>query len=110
MHLDVTTLFKQEMNSAKVLLRPVLFKDEVYRLPKACRGVQVLAGRAWLAISGEDIILAQGQKMLFDRDRDGVLVSALGDTPLILEASGDSSTTGKLSPAQALTELVTLRS
>jgi hypothetical protein len=71
-------------NLADKVLRLVLYRNEMYRLPHACRKVQVLSGVAWMTVAGEDVFLTQGEKTSFTLGK-GVLISALGNTPLILE-------------------------
>ena len=71
-------------NLADKVLRLVLYRKETYRLPQACRKIQVLSGVAWMTVAGEDVFLTQGEKTSFTPGK-GVLISALGDTPLILE-------------------------
>ena len=71
-------------------LTPRLFiirKSEVFRLPSACREVQVLSGVAWITVAGKDIILTcQEPKESLPLNQDFALVSALSDVPLILAA------------------------
>jgi hypothetical protein len=81
----VTPRPQSNQNSASAILRLVLYKGEVYRLPPACRSVQVLAGLAWVTVVGKDVILAQGQKASLISSQDGVLISTLGHLPLVLE-------------------------
>jgi quercetin dioxygenase-like cupin family protein len=69
---------------ADKVLRLVLYRKETYRLPQACRKIQVLSGAAWVTVAGEDVILTQGEKTSFMPGKD-VLISALGNAPLILE-------------------------
>jgi hypothetical protein len=67
------------------MLRLLLYPGELYRLPPAARGVRVLAGRAWLTVAGEDIFVTLGEKISSPPGKDGALISALGQSPLILE-------------------------
>jgi len=76
-------------------IRPVLVttcvtlrRGEVYRLPSSCRAVWVVAGRAWLTHSGEDIILNQGEHAVFARHTDPVVITSTGKMPLTLEIAG----------------------
>ena len=68
-----------------VMLRLLLYQDEVYRLPRAAREVRVLAGRAWLTVAGEDVFVTPGEQLSLSARKDGALISALGQLPLILE-------------------------
>ena len=68
-----------------VILRLLLYQGEVYRLPQAACGLQVLAGRAWLTVAGEDVFVTPGEPLPLPASKDGALISALGRTPLILE-------------------------
>ena len=68
-----------------VMLRLLLYQDEVYRLPRTARGVRVLAGRAWLTVAGEDVFVTPGEQVTLSVRKDGALISALGQLPLILE-------------------------
>lgn len=63
-----------------------LQKGEVFRLPSACREIQVLSGVAWITVAGEDIILIRGKTATLALNKDEALVSAINDAPLILEA------------------------
>ncbi|MBN1877486.1 MAG: hypothetical protein JXA33_24905 [Anaerolineae bacterium] len=75
---------KFSSNLAKKVLRLVLYRNETYHPPRVYRTVQVLSGIAWMTVAREDIILRQGEKASFVSSKD-ILISALGDTPLILE-------------------------
>ena len=72
-------------NTAGTMLRLLLYPGELYRLPPAARDVRVLAGRAWLTVAGEDIFVTLGEKMSLPPRKDGALISALDQCPLILE-------------------------
>lgn len=79
------------LKSANLIVRLMLKHDEVFRLPATSQGVRVVAGLAWLTVSGEDIFLNSGEKLHLLIRKDVVLVSALGNVPLILEVLGDSA-------------------
>ena len=66
------------------VLRVILYEKEIHRLSQAGQ-VQVLSGTAWATVAGEDIILPQGKKMSISSGKDVVVVSPLGDLPLVLE-------------------------
>jgi hypothetical protein len=53
----------------------------------------VVAGAAWLTVAGKDIFLKRGESMRLLGGKELALVSALGQTPLILEVFGESSST-----------------
>lgn len=90
MHSGLRNFAKKHLNCGKLLLRLILYKDEVLRLPESCKEIRVLSGIAWLTINGKDITLGQGEKRLITPHKDTVLVSTLRDTPLVFEAWGDS--------------------
>lgn len=81
---------KFAQNSTKVILRLVLYRDEAYRLPRACRGIRVRSGMAWVTFTGKDIILGCGEETHVTSGKDFVVVSAVGHTPLVLEILGDT--------------------
>jgi hypothetical protein len=74
----------------------MLRRDEVFRLPAASQAVQVVSGLAWLTMAGEDILLKSGQKLWLVANKDLVLISALGQSPLVLEVMGDRALQGML--------------
>jgi hypothetical protein len=74
--------------SASVLLRLVLYRGEVYRVPPVGRGVRILRGRAWVTYAGEDILLARGDEACLASTQGAALVSAVGCAPLVLEVLG----------------------
>lgn len=104
--LSATDKFISTLNSTGVILRVILGKDELYCLPPGCRGVHVVDGQAWIVIAGQDIILTPGEKTWFDSDKDLPLISALGNTPLILELLGDRATIPASTIPQAMAALV----
>jgi hypothetical protein len=74
-------------------MRLALFPGEALRLPRACRGVCVWAGKAWLSQAGRDVRLGPGEALTLAPGRDPAVVSALGDWALILELN-DSARAG----------------
>lgn len=66
------------------VLRIILYKNEVYRLRRVNQQIRVLSGIAWVTAAGEDIILAQEEKINI-HSSDIVVVSPLGKPPLVLE-------------------------
>jgi hypothetical protein len=81
---------KLAQNSTKVILRLVLYRNEAYRLPRACQGIRVRSGVAWATFTGKDIILGCGEETHVTSGKDFVVVSAVGHTPLVLEILGDT--------------------
>jgi len=51
------------LNAASLMLRLLLRHNEVFRLPAASRGIEVVAGMAWVTVNGRDIFLALGEKL-----------------------------------------------
>jgi hypothetical protein len=74
--------------STRVILRLVLYQDEVYRLPEDCQAVRARSGRAWVTFAGRDIVLEAGQEARFGSGKDIAVVSCVGRAPLILEILG----------------------
>jgi hypothetical protein len=72
-----------------VILRLVLYRGEVYRLPEAWRKIRIRSGLAWLTFAGQDTVLACGEEAGFGPGKDFALVSALGHAPLVLEILGE---------------------
>ena len=70
------------------MVRLMLRHNEVFRLPAASRGIEVVAGIAWVTVNGRDIFLVSGERLWLSFRRDAALISALGRTPLILEVLG----------------------
>lgn len=93
MYASLKNLAKNRLNCAKLLLRLVLYKDEVLRLPEDCKEIRVLSGNAWLTINGKDVTLTQGDRESIAPHKDMVLVSTLRDIPLVFEAWGDGDLT-----------------
>lgn len=71
---------------AQVILPP----GKVMRLPGDAQMVRVLAGQAWITQAGRDIVLATGEMCLLMPDRNGALVSPVGDLKLIMEIRSES--------------------
>jgi len=66
-------------------LRVMLIKNETYRVPASAKAIRVVAGRAWLALNGTDVISNAGETLAVNAD--GV-ISPVGKTPLIIEVIG----------------------
>ena len=86
MFLNVTDKYQHTTQSLSDMLRLILYKDEVCRLPTTFKEIRVLSGLAWLTINGKDIMLGQGQKIALSSKEGFALVSAMCNTPLVLEA------------------------
>lgn len=87
------------------MLRVLLYKNEVCRLPHAYSEIRVVSGNAWVTVDSRDMFLIRGERVALDSDRDFALISALGKTPLVFEVrSEDSSNISvvRLVPQQAL--------
>jgi hypothetical protein len=81
----IATRSKECFNPTHLLARMVLYKDELYHLPKANQRIQILSGCAWLTQAGQDFILPRGEKISLESAKDSALISALGQTPLVFE-------------------------
>jgi hypothetical protein len=81
---------KQHQNISTPMLRLVLYKGEVYRLPATSHGIRVLSGVAWVTVTGKDRILLMDEQTSLSLNNDFALVSALDRTPLVLEVWGDN--------------------
>ena len=91
----------QEAKQQKItppLLRLVLYKGELYRLPASGQSIRVLSGVAWVTVAGKDMFLVAGEKIVLTASGGITLVSALGRVPLVLEVWTDknSNTLGAL--------------
>ncbi|HMQ50728.1 MAG TPA: hypothetical protein PKE64_31285 [Anaerolineae bacterium] len=73
------------------MLRLVLYKNEICRLPKLYTEIQAISGNAWVTVNGRDKFLVRGERMMLQSNGDFALVSSLGETPLILEARANKS-------------------
>ena len=67
------------------MLRLVLYKGDLYRVPAASQGLQVVSGAAWVTMAGQDIFLEAGEKVDLTAKGDRAVASALGHVPLVLE-------------------------
>ena len=79
---------KQTGSITEITLRLAIYERETARLPRACCGVTVREGVAWVTVDGRDKILRSGETAAFDPGRFPAVVSALGGAPLILEVLG----------------------
>jgi hypothetical protein len=76
---------KGDSQSTSPVLRLILYKGELFHLPQIRQEIRVLSGRAWLTVAGKDIILTRGEKMSLTKKKDLALISALGQSPLVVE-------------------------
>jgi hypothetical protein len=81
--------FSRYLSPAKAMLRLLLYRGELYCLPPMRQCIHVSSGSAWITHAGKDIILTQGGKASLASSKDFALVSALGDSPLIVEIMED---------------------
>ena len=77
-------------NSPQVaqMLRLVLYRDEIFRVPGASTCIRVLSGNAWLTVDGQDIIVAGGETASVRSKKDFALVSTFDSNPLVFELCG----------------------
>lgn len=73
------------------MLRLILYKNEVCRIPHSYGEVRVVSGSAWVTMNGRDMFLVRGERVSLDSSEDMALVSALGKAPLILEVRNDDT-------------------
>jgi len=66
--------------------------NQVFKLPKAYREVQVLSGTAWITVERKDIVLRSGEKVYLPSSKNFALISALTKVPLMLEILTDQKT------------------
>ncbi|MCB0208759.1 MAG: ParB N-terminal domain-containing protein [Anaerolineae bacterium] len=71
------------------MLRLVLYKNEVCRIPQSYSEVRVVSGNAWVTMNGRDMFLVRGERANLGSSEDVVLISALGKTPLVLEVRSE---------------------
>jgi hypothetical protein len=81
----VTAKSNKASLEAAPLLRLVLYKGEIFHLPGACQEIRILSGSGWLTRAGRDIILRAGERASIPASTDSVLISGLGQSPLIFE-------------------------
>lgn len=91
MHLPKLSEPQNRVNDANPMLRLMLRHNELFRLPESSRAIEVLTGTAWVTFNSCDIFLAAGERLNLPSRRDPVLISAMGQPPLILEISGSTS-------------------
>lgn len=88
--------FGESMSAPTPLLRLILYKNEVCRIPQAYSEVKVVSGNAWLTMDGRDMFLVRGERASLTSHRDTALISALGKTPLVLEVRSEEESSDLL--------------
>lgn len=88
--------------TSKIAYRLTLQKDEVMKLPKGYREVQVLSGTAWISIEKKDIILKSGEKVTLPSSKELAVISALSKGPALLEVQAETT---KVTPQQLVVNL-----
>ncbi|MCB0169752.1 MAG: ParB N-terminal domain-containing protein [Anaerolineae bacterium] len=91
-----TVGFGESMSAPTPLLRLILYKNEVCRIPQAYSEVKVVSGNAWLTMDGRDMFLVRGERASLASHRDTALISALGKTPLVLEVRSEEESSDLL--------------
>jgi hypothetical protein len=76
-------IFKGNLKAA-IRYRFTIHTGKVFWFPSECRELHVVSGIAWITVAGEDIILPSERTALIALNQD-VIISPLGDVPLILE-------------------------
>lgn len=84
-----SSLFGEKPNVLVPMLRLVLYKNEVCRIPQSYSEVRVVSGNAWITMNGRDMFLVRGERANLGSSEDVALISALGKTPLVLEVRSD---------------------
>ena len=65
-----------------------MVRGEAQRLPYTFLQFKVLSGCAWVSFAGEDSILIPGDTASYDLNADIAVISAMGHSPLVIEAPG----------------------
>jgi hypothetical protein len=72
----------------KVIRTAELHEGDVYRLPEEVAELYVRSGKAWVTTPGEDILLSTGEFAMFFPGESDILLSSLGQKPLVVEELG----------------------
>jgi hypothetical protein len=91
MRLAILPALERTVNPIIVTRSLTLNRGDVFRLPRACRDLWVVSGRAWVTFDGKDIILNNGERASFKRGKDAVVVTSMGKAPLVLEIPGEKT-------------------
>lgn len=62
-----------------------LERGEIHRLKPLPQGIRVISGCAWVAWRGQDLILKEGEILLFSHGGNDPIISAEGKTALVFE-------------------------
>lgn len=77
-------------SNVTALMRLVLTKGEVYRVPSNYRGLRVRSGQAWITLNGRDLVFKRGDEATLEAKNEFAVVSALGRIPLVIELLGET--------------------
>jgi len=72
----------------KVIRTAEFQAGEVHRLSDDVAEVYVRSGKAWLTMPNEDLLLSTGEFAIFFPDDHDIVLSSLGDKPLVVEELG----------------------
>ncbi len=79
-----------QLSPAAALMRVMLVNRETYRVSSKYQGLRVRSGRAWITLSGRDLVLKRGEEIALAVRDDFAVVSALGRTPVVIELLGEA--------------------
>jgi hypothetical protein len=79
-------------------LRVVLLRGEVQQVKPDYRGLRVRSGRAWVTMNGRDLVLKRGEEIALEKRRDAVVVSSLGQVPVVVELLGEAPCHATIDP------------
>jgi hypothetical protein len=85
MNTVVASTFKANVSEVSRHLN--LAAGQVLRLKDTTREIKIISGVAWVSYAGEDIVLNAGEHTHFSPNRDIPVISAMGNTPLLFDAS-----------------------
>jgi hypothetical protein len=86
MNVAISATAELALTSVDVNRRLILFKGEVVRI-RASQAVRVISGNAWITFKGQDILAAADENVTFERSSDFVVISPMGNSPLIVQIS-----------------------
>jgi hypothetical protein len=72
----------------KIIRTAELHPGDVYRVPEEVAELYVRSGKAWVTVPGEDILLSTGEFAMFFPGEHDIVLSSLGDRPLVVEERG----------------------
>jgi len=79
-----------QASNTGIQVRVMLLKGEVHRVKSSYRGLRVRSGRAWITVSGCDLVLKRGEEVALEMQQDAAVVSPLGRAPLVIELLGEA--------------------